>query len=439
MAFPWLKPVIPESLFGRFLLIIIIPTVLVQIVATYIFYERHWNSVSRHMTTGLAGDIAFITQMFWHSSANDRSHMLQIANKNLYLSITFEPGAELASGMEDFDEPESLSQLRKELNSLIPSAFTLHYINDEADIKTNIQLADGILHITSSTKRLENQTTYIFIYWMTGTAALLLVIAIIFSKNQLRAITRLARAAEMFGKGIETTSFKPEGAREVRQAATAFLEMKERIQRQVKNRTDMLSGVSHDLRTPLTRIKLQLALMPASDETKALHDDVIEMEKMIQEYLDFARGEGTETTKAIFIPDLITDITSAYQNRIQSLTVTIQTDISLPLRHQAMKRMLTNILENAVRYGSQIQIRAIVASQHLIIEIEDNGPGIPEDKYADVFKPFYRIDNSRNLQTGGVGLGLSIASDIIHSHGGSITLARSEALGGLKVIISLPV
>lgn len=439
MALPWLKPAIPESLFGRFLLIIIIPTVLVQLIATYVFYERHWSSVSRHMVVALAGEVAFVTQMFWNESPEERNHMLAITKKNLYLIVEFEPGAELRAGMEDFDEPEILIQLRDELSRVIPSAFTLHHINDDNDISINVQLADGVLHIISSSKRLENQTTYIFILWMTGAATLLLIITILFSKNQIRTIARLAKAAEMFGKGLEMQSFKPEGAREVKQAATAFIEMKERIQRQVKNRTDMLAGVSHDLRTPLTRIKLQLALMPASEEATALHEDVTEMEKMIQEYLDFARGEGTEKPAPVYIPTFLAEITSAYQSRTQSLSFTLQADITLTLRGQAIKRALTNILENAVRYGSHIKIDTFIKDQHIVITIEDDGPGIPEEHYADVFKPFYRIDNSRNLQTGGVGLGLSIASDAIHSHGGDITLSKSQELGGLKVTVTLPV
>lgn len=439
MALPWLRPIIPESLFGRFLLIIIVPTVLVQLIATYIFYERHWSSVSRHMTAALAGEVAFTTQMFWRKTPEERKHMLKIAKQTLYLNVDFEQDAELDNGLGSFKRDTPLQQLQEELSEVIPSAFTLSYLNDDADIRINVQLADGVLHIISSSKRLQNQTTYIFILWMTGTAALLLIIAILFSKNQLRAISRLAYAAENFGKGLETATLKPEGAKEVKQAATAFLEMQERIQRQVKNRTDMLAGVSHDLRTPLTRIKLQLALLPESEEIKALHDDVTEMEKMIQEYLDFARGEGTEVAKRVYIPTFLTSITSAYQTRTKSLSVTLQTDLTLPLREQALKRAITNILENAVRYGSSIKLQAYEKDDHLFIEIEDDGPGIPEDKYTEVFKPFYRIDNSRNLQTGGVGLGLSIASDAIHSHGGDINLSKSDALGGLKVVIELPI
>lgn len=439
MALPWLKPIIPESLFGRFLLIIIIPTVLMQVVATYVFYERHWSSVSRHMTVALAGDIAFITQMFWYQPPEERKRILSIAKKSLYLDVDMDEGAELSTSMENFTEPESLASLHSELAGLIPTAFTLHYINDGADVRANIQLAEGVLHIVASSKRLENQTTYIFILWMTGTAALLLLVAILFSKNQLRTISRLAKAAELFGKGLEIVNFKPEGAREVKQAAATFIEMKERIQRQVKNRTDMLAGVSHDLRTPLTRMKLQLALMPESEATVSLHDDVTEMEKMIQEYLDFARGEGTEIATPVYIPDFLYDTVGTFQNRAKNFNLTIQTDLTLPLRKQAMKRAFNNVLENAIRYASQIKIHAFEEGGYLMVETEDNGPGIPEDKYEEVFKPFYRIDNSRNLQTGGVGLGLSIASDAVHSHGGKITLSRSEDLGGLRVTIALPV
>lgn len=438
MAFRILKPLIPDTLFGRFLLILALPTVIVQLIATYVFYERHWGSVSRHMSAALAGEVAAVTEMLWQKTPEQRDHILAIMDKNLHVKTWFKEGEELSPQYENSDEIERFPEFRKELRKLMPSPFSITLANDGDDVQLHIQLADGVLHIITTTKRLENQTTYIFILWMTGSAALLLFVALLFSKNQIRAIARLSAAAEKFGKGLEITDFKPEGAKEVRQAAIAFLRMKARIKRQVTKRTEMLAGVSHDLRTPLTRMKLQLAMMGQTEDTVALKADVVEMEKMIQEYLDFVRGEGTESPVPCHVPSFLKGIVSAYQSRSPGIHLEIACDVTMPLRPQAIKRAVTNLLENARRFAKQ-QVKVTLKEENytLILTIEDDGPGIPENEYTNVFKPFYRIDRSRNLDTGGVGLGMTISRDIIMSHGGDITLSKS-ALGGLKVTLSLP-
>ena len=436
MAFHILKPIVPESLFGRFLLIIIIPMVLVPLIATYIFYERHWNSVSRHMTMALAGEVSLLTTMLSDASSNKYPSLLETANKNLYITASFEKDAAPVINLSTPTTPPLLL-LHEELRTSITHPFTISYSNEENKIAIDIQLSHGVLHISTTAKRIQNKTTYIFILWMTGAATLLLAISILFSKNQIRTITRLATAAEKFGRGLEITDFKPEGAKEVRQAAKAFIRMKERIKRQVTKRTEMLAGISHDLRTPLTRMKLQLAMMEDSDEIRAMQLDITEMEKMIQEYLDFVRGEGTEPAAPVHIPSLLKDILSCYGNHSAQISLNISTDITTLLRKQAMKRTITNLCDNALRYGKHINISAKNTTDELIIIVEDDGPGIPEDKHKTVFKPFSRLDHSRNLDTGGVGLGMTIARDIVNSHGGNITLGKST-LGGLLVQISLP-
>ena len=438
MAFPFLRPFIPDSLFGRFLLIIVLPMVLVQLIAAYVFYERHWNSVSRHMGAALAGEVAMLTEILEEEPASNQPHILDIADKNLYVKAWFIPQKTLLEPAERHSSIERFADFHHELSKLLSTPFTIHSTNDASDVEIQVQLASGVLHILTTNKRLENQTTYIFMLWMTGSATLLLVISILFMKNQIRAITRLATAAEKFGKGLEINDFKPEGAKEVLQASLAFIRMKERIKRQVTKRTEMLAGVSHDLRTPLTRMKLQLTMLGESEEIVALQEDVSEMEKMITEYLDFVRGEGTEAPTAYHIPSLLKDLVAPYQLRSGQLHLTVDCDTILLLRPRALKRAITNILENALRFAKQVDIHLFQEGHELILTIEDDGPGIPEEEYSQVFKPFYRIDRSRNLDTGGgVGLGMTIARDIISNHGGDITLGRST-LNGLRVTITLP-
>jgi two-component system, OmpR family, osmolarity sensor histidine kinase EnvZ len=430
-----LKYILPHSLFGRFLLIMIIPTVLVQLVATYMFYQRHWNNVSSHMMIALANEIAMITQMREHQTIAERHRVHIMANDYLSLKTAFKKNVQLPPMQGKLSS--ELNELRIELTKRVFSQVNVSYINGKQDVEIRVQMPGGVLEFIASRKRFYNPSTYIFILWMTGTASILLIIAILFSRIQIRAISRLAIAAEQFGKGQELQGFKPEGANEVRKAALAFLKMKERIERQISQRTEMLAGVSHDLRTPLTRMKLQLAMLGDSPYIRDLETDILDMEKMIQGYLDFARGEGTETAQAVCITELIEKIVASYNHYDNSLQLTISTPVTMPLRQQAIRRAITNILDNAVRYARNIAIDVRTTPQHLIVTIDDDGEGIPEEMREIVFKPFYRIDSSRNLETGGVGLGLAIARDIINGHGGTITLGESPAKG-LRVVIRLP-
>ena len=418
------------------MLIIIVPTVLVQIVATYIFYQRHWNSVSSHMMSALSGDIALVDYLSQHQTHKVRERLYVLTNDYLSLKATFLPGKKLLPSPDNL--PEELIDLRDELSKRISSKITITYTtSNKQDVLIAIQLTDGVLNIVASRKRFDNPTTTIFILWMTGTAALLLIIAILFSRIQIRSISRLAIAAEKFGKGQENSGFKPEGAHEVRKAAMAFLKMKERIERQITQRTEMLAGVSHDLRTPLTRMKLQLAILGDTKDMEDFHHDIVDMEKMIQGYLDFARGDGEEPAIEVNVTDFLTKIPASYQNAPITMDNSIDPQLVMHLRPQAFKRAITNIVSNALRYGKHITLRAEKIGIYLSLTIDDDGPGIPEDQREMVFKPFYRIDSSRNLDSGGVGLGLAIARDIINGHGGTITLGDSPE-GGLRVVIRVP-
>lgn len=431
-----LKRILPKTLYVRFLLIIILPTIITQGIATYMFYERHWNSVTHHMTNALVGEIVIVTHIVQKASPKERQAFLNFVQSHMYLRVTFDDKAVLA---KTYDNPwPEFKPLKRTLAKAIRYPFSINYTNKDRDIAIQIELDDGVLNIKTSRKRLINPTTYIFILWMTGSAFLLLVISILFSRNQIRSISRLAAAAEAFGKGRDIENFKPEGAREIRQSGAIFLEMKERIERHISQRTEMLAGVSHDLRTPITRMKLQLGMMDDSDATRSLKMDVSEMEQMIKAYLDFVRGDSTEKTEIEEITTLHERFKEHYCHHTNIHFHTEGTiDHTIHLRPFAFKRAVCNIIDNALRYGTDVDVIFAIDKYSLYVTVSDNGPGIPEAMREEVFRPFFRLDASRNAETGGVGLGLSIARDIINSHGGKILLDQS-ASGGLKVTIVVP-
>ena len=282
-----------------------------------------------------------------------------------------------------------------------------------------------------------SSTTYVFAFWIFGSSLLLTGIAVLFLRNQIRPILRLASAAENFGLGRDVEAFKPEGATEVRKAAASFIKMRDRIRRHIEERTRMLAGVSHDLRTPLTRMRLQLSMMGDDENARDLLSDVMEMEHMVNGYLDFARGEGKEQTEETDIPDLIAKTVDSLRKDGVALSFTANAPLTMNVRRNDFKRCLWNLITNAERYGTVVRVGLNVKEHFAEIGIEDNGPGIPAEKRDDVFKAFFRLDESRNTQTGGVGLGLTITRDIVLAHGGKILMGDS-ALGGLKVLLIFP-
>jgi two-component system osmolarity sensor histidine kinase EnvZ len=301
-----------------------------------------------------------------------------------------------------------------------------------------VQLPEGVLRVLVNDERLFSSTTYIFIFWTIGSSVLLFGIAVIFMRNQVKPIRRLARAAESFGKGQEVRDFKPEGATEVRQAAAAFINMRDRIKRQIQQRTEMLAGVSHDLRTPLTRMKLQLEMLRDVPDAKYLQADVAEMEHMVEGYLAFARGEGQETPAPTDLGNLLRDVVAQMTRDGRAVDLHVEQDLTLPLRREGMRRCLTNLLANARRHGTQVAVRAGRRKNVIEVTIDDDGPGIPPERYEEVFKPFFRLEQSRNPATGGVGLGLTIARDVARSHGGDVALEAAPG-GGLRARVWLPV
>ncbi|MDA0781814.1 MAG: ATP-binding protein [Rickettsiales bacterium] len=429
-----IKKFLPHSLFGRFLLIILLPNIIVQLVAVYIFYERHWSGVSKHMATALAGDIAFIVKTI-NDDAVHKDKVLKTAGENMYLDLNFYENQKIDKSKIDISE--TFGNFTSVLTSRINNKFVMYHLDERLNIGIDIQLDKGVLKVGISKKRVANPTTYIFVMWMTGTAIIFVVISILFMRNQVRSISEVANAADKFGKGQDCGTFKPTGATEVRQVAHAFIEMRDRIRRHIEQRTEMLAGVSHDLRTPLTRIKLQLAMMGRSKEIQELEEDITEMEKMIQGYLDFAKGKERVIDSSVNISDLLRSIVSGYRKHHKNIELKVKAGAVMHINSNAFRRVITNILDNALRYGNQVEISVGTSEKNIIIMVDDNGSGIPADKRELAFKPFYRLDKSRHLESGSTGLGLAIAKDIVVGYSGNISLDESP-MGGLRVVIKLP-
>ena len=430
--------VLPRSLLGRALLIAVAPLICVQVLSAYLFYESHWDQVSKRLSLGLAGDIAVLVDALAELPDNaSRRWLFEEGARQMEIRATIEPNEILPNA------PARETAVEGELRrALLHKGITKPVRVDEQTRKDQVvvlvQLAEGILRIEVPRARLFTWTTYAFVLWTVGTTLILLGVATIFMRNQVRPVRRLARAADAFGKGREVEGFKPEGAREVRLAARAFLAMKSRIQRQIAQRTAMLAGVSHDLRTPLTRMKLQLEMMQTEDGVVALKEDVEDMERMLEGYLAFARGEGTEKPEPCDLGGLLADVVRQANRNGGAVALATEGDLRLPLRQSAVLRSFTNLVDNAMRFARRVAVRARRLGNMIEVTIDDDGPGIPPAKREEVFKPFLRLEGSRNPATGGVGLGLTIARDVVRGHGGDIVLANSPQ-GGLRVRVRLPI
>lgn len=429
-----LKRFLPKGLYARALLILIVPLVLLQAITAYIFYERHWESVSRNLATHLGGEIALLVHQLVQTPLHKRKAFLESVNRYTNIEVTFMVGKDLKTPPGPMPE----------VYHLLVEAIRRHHdypvvVREQASVITvEIGTEIGVLRLTASRKRLENPTTYIYLLWVVGAAVVLLAIGLLFLRNQIRPVVRLAEAAELFGRGLEMPNFRPTGAREVRQASAAFILMSKRIRRQIAQRTEMLAGISHDLRTPLTRMRLQLAMMPESEVSRGLLSDITEMEEMIQGYIAFAKGEGQEPLAPHDLVPFLTEIAEKYARQQHTVELALPGGaVVVPFRPQATERALGNVLDNAFRYGSRVRLMVEDHPEYVQLSVEDDGPGLPDDEKLRVFKPFYRVDKSRNRHTGGAGLGLSIARDIVRGQGGSVYL-DDASLGGLAVIIRLP-
>ena len=435
-----IKNILPQTLFGRALLIIVTPLILMQAISTFVFFDRHWDTMTRRLAHTLAGDIAFIVDSLTPLPKQlDLNQIFLKADDILHIRLTYSP-EEILVKKKAFQQWDRVRKsLRDALKERVRRPFSIDTIKKERRIEIKVQLPQGLLNVNVHEKRLYSSTPYIFLMWMIGSSLVLFAIAIIFMRNQIRPIRRLAIAARSFGMGRGSSEIKPSGAKEVRQATQAFRQMRERISRQFAQRTEMLAGVSHDLRTPLTRMKLQIEMLERTPETRELQDDIQEMERMIDGYLTFARGEGSESLSKINLASLIEEIIST-ERRDGSLINFVnksKTIKSVTLRPQAIKRAITNLIINSKKYAEIVKVEFEYNSEHAIITIDDNGPGIKPEHRDDVFKAFFRLDPSRNTDTGGTGLGLTIAKDIIQSHGGDLLLSEAS-LGGLRATITLP-
>ncbi|MFZ1413107.1 MAG: ATP-binding protein [Defluviicoccus sp.] len=432
-----LKHILPRSLLSRALLIVVAPLITTQILAAYVFFESHWDQISKLLARGLAGDVAVLVEgVSTLPDPASRAWLLDAAAPMMELTLTLEPGGILPN-VPTQQLPIEGELRRALLFRDVTKPFRVDARSDPDMVMLAVQMADGILRIEAPRTRLISKTTSIFVLWMAGTSLLLLGVAAIFMRNQVRPVRRLARVAEAFGKGRDAPDFRPEGAREVRQAGLSFIAMRNRIQRQINQRTAMLAGVSHDLRTPLTRMKLQLEMMNPGQAVSELKEDVADMERMLEAYLAFARGEGAEQPVVSELGALVTEAVRQARRKGGTIVLSVEDGLVLPLRPGAVSRCITNLLDNAMRCAAHVTVQALRRGKAVEVVIDDDGPGIPPDQREGVFKPFFRIEGSRNPNTGGVGLGLTIARDVARSHGGEIFLEESPARG-LRARLRLP-
>ncbi len=433
----WLKSVMPKGLYARALLIVIIPMVVLQSVVAFMFVERQSSLVNYYLSSAVTQDIATLIDVY-KSNPQGAAALRRIAQDRLGLVVDFLPGTDLPPpGPKPFFSQldEALSdQIRKQ----IALPFWIDTVGRSSIVEVRIKLDDTVMRVFAPRADAYNANSWIFLSWMVVTSLIVLTVAIVFLRNQIRPIVRLADAAEAFGKGREAPNFRPRGAREVRRAAAAFLEMKARIERAMEQRTTMLAGVSHDLRTVLTRFKLELALLGDGAEVEAIKKDVDEMAAMLEAYLAFARGDTGEQSAPTDIADLLDELRLDTERHGHRASVAFHGPPAVTVRPAAFKRCLANLVSNAARFASTVSITGHRDHRWLTVTVDDDGPGIPPQLREDVFKPFLRLDDARNQDQGGAGLGLAIARDIARSHGGDITLGNSP-LGGLRATVKVPV
>ena len=432
-----IRKILPRSLLGRSLLMILLPLVLLQAVALQIFYGSHLDLVSRRLASAVGGEIGYTLELLRrYPEPADRAWILQWANNQFELDMNIEPGAKLANTRSPNILGPMDDDLAHSLWEKVRLPFNADWVSDPRLVLIRVQLPDGVLNVNAPRKRLYAGTIYIFVVWIVGMSMLLFGIAALFMRNQVRAIRRLASAAEAFGMGRDIGPIKPEGATEVRQAATAFNRMQERVRRFLAQRTEMLAGVSHDLRTPLTRLRLALAMLPAREELREdiaeMTADVGEMERMVSGYLAFARGEGSEQAEPVNLSAVLEEVAAGARRSGAEVAVDAPATITLSLRVNAVRRALTNLVDNARRHAHRVALAAMRQGRMVSVTVDDDGPGIPPERRESVFRPF------ESDAAGGTGLGLTIARDIVRAHGGEIVLEDSP-LGGLRARIRLPV
>jgi len=431
----FIKKLLPKQLFYRGLLIVATPIIILQITILIVFFDSLWIKTNKGMTRSLVSEIVTIIDIYNNESHYNKQIVTDLYNQNFNFSIRFLENEKLP----DIKVERWFSPMDRTLRRELKPKFNEYWFNTMTHkeiVDLRIKFRDGVLQIFFPKERIQASSIRIFSLWITLPAFLLILVAMIFLKNQTRPIIKLAEASEKFGRGEDVEEFRPSGALEIRKAGYEFDRMRKRIIRHLNQRSEMLSGISHDLRTPLTRIKLQLALIKDMEISKKLSGDVDEMEKMLNEYLQFSKSTFSDKTETFDMSELIKSTIKKYENADISLDQPEKTIFNG--RKNLIQRCLNNLIDNALKYATKVKVKQKKIRKTIVIIIEDDGPGIPASEYENVFKPFYKIDKGRSEAKSSVGLGLSISSDIIRSHGGTIILRRSET-GGLEVMISLPV
>ena len=430
-----IKNLLPKRLFYRGLLIVAVPIVILQVTITLVFFDSLWIKTNKGMTKSLVSEIVTIIDIYNNESEYNKKIVTDLYNKNFSFSVRFLENEKLPDiKVERWFSPMDRT-LRKELKPKI-NQYWFNTIAYKEVVDLRIKFRDGVLQIFFPKERIQASSFRIFALWITLPAILMITIAIIFLKNQTRPITKLAEASERFGRGEDIEEFRASGALEIRKAGLEFDKMRKRILRHLNQRSEMLSGISHDLRTPLTRIKLQLAMIKDKDLSKRLSEDVDEMEKMLNEYLQFASTDARDKTETFDLSELVKNINNKYEN--PNIINDFDSQIYFNGRKNLIQRCINNLIDNSLKYGKKIVVKIKKQNSNIIMSIDDDGPGIPKSEYQNIIKPFYKIDKSRSDSKSSVGLGLTISSDIAKSHGGDINFEKSK-LGGLQVKISLPV
>ncbi len=429
-----IKIILPKRLFYRALIIVAAPTIILQLIVTIVFFDSIWIKANKNTTRALVAQLKTIEEIYQNDKKN-----LDFFTDSYKNNFNFEIGINQdefpkVSGERKFSPMDR--SLRRELKSAFGNNnywFSTSKFKNAVEIK--IKSEKEVIEFVIPKELVSASSVRLFVLWTTLPSILLLIIALIFLKNQTRPLVKLAKAAEKFGKGDYVNDFRASGAAEIRKAAFEFDRMAKRINRHLNQRSEMLSGISHDLRTPLTRLKLQLAMLNQKDISKNMSKDIDEMEKMLNDYLQFAKNKVQESTTSLNLNQLFHQIKNNFNE--EKLTISCENDISLSGRPLALKRCFENIIQNGLTYGENVKVEVKKGNNRVSIIVEDDGPGIPEEQFRNVFKPFFRLDKSRSLNKSGIGLGLAIVEDVVNSHGGNIQLGKSR-LNGLQVKISLP-
>ncbi|MES1199212.1 MAG: ATP-binding protein [Pseudomonadota bacterium] len=433
-----LRDFAPRGLYWRSILIILMPAAVLQLIVTLVFLDDHWRATSKRMSQGVASDAALIIQLYEQDPTPERLAFLKrIADRPLRLELELQPNAPLALPRCGHGESISDDYVTNALEQDLGRTVWYDSTCPGNRVVMRVPIAQGILQIKAYRDRVQARSGPLFVAWIFGATLFLGIVSIIFIRNQVRPIEKLADAMERFGRGEDGGPFRVRGAREVRAATNAFFGMRARIKRHIEQRAQLLAGVSHDLRTPLTRLKLQFALMPESQEIKDAKHDLAEMEQTLDEYLAFAKGASDEQPELVDLAALTREISAEVARAGEHVSVESDGDVTIPARGRALKRCLANLIDNALAHGKTVSASVRGEANAVLISVDDDGPGIPEDQYEEAFRPFSRLDATRSRHQKGVGLGLAIARDVARSHGGDIALSKSP-LGGLRATLRLP-